>query len=139
MGLLDQVVGALAGGQSGGGNAQLIQTVLQLINNPQMGGLGGLLKTLQQSGLGEAANSWVSTGQNLPVSAEQIQSSLGGPALDDFAQQVGMTPHQASGSLADLLPQIIDKLTPNGQLPQQGQGDLMSQGLEMLKKGGFFS
>lgn len=139
MGLLDQVVGALAGGQSGGGNGQLIQTVLQLINNPQIGGLAGLLKTLQQSGLGEAANSWVSTGQNMPVSAEQIQSSLGDSLLPGLAAQLGVTPEQASGSLAQYLPQIIDQLTPNGQLPQQGQGDFLSQGLEMLKKGGLFS
>lgn len=139
MGLLDQVVGALAGGQSGGGNGQLIQTVLQLINNPQIGGLAGLLKTLQQSGLGEAANSWVSTGQNMPVSADQIQSSLGDSLLPGLAAQLGVTPEQASGSLAQYLPQIIDQLTPNGQLPQQGQGDFLSQGLEMLKKGGLFS
>lgn len=139
MGLLDQVVGALAGGQSGGGNGQLIQTVLQLINNPQIGGLAGLLKTLQQSGLGEAANSWVSTGQNMPVSADQIQSSLGDSLLPGLAAQLGVTPEQASGSLAQYLPQIIDQLTPNGQLPQQGQSDFLSQGLEMLKKGGLFS
>ncbi|MDP3540149.1 MAG: YidB family protein [Azonexus sp.] len=139
MGLLDQVVGALAGGQSGSGNNQLIQTVFQLINNPQVGGLDGLLKTLQQGGLGEAVSSWISTGQNMPVSAEQIQSSLGGPMLDGFAEQAGMTQQQASGSLAELLPQLIDKLTPNGQLPQAGQGDLLAQGLDLLKKGGLFS
>lgn len=139
MGLLDQVVGALAGGQSESGNGQLIQTVFQLINNPQVGGLDGLLKTLQQGGLGEAVSSWISTGQNMPVSADQIQSSLGGPVLDGFAEQAGMTQQQASGSLAELLPQLIDKLTPNGQLPQAGQGDLLAQGLDLLKKGGLFS
>lgn len=139
MGLLDQVVGALAGGQSGGGNGQLIQTVLQLINSPQIGGLSGLLKSLQQGGLGEAANSWVSTGQNMPVSADQIQSSLGDSLLPGLAAQLGVTPEQASGSLAQYLPQIIDHLTPNGQVPEHGQGDLLSQGLEMLKKGGLFS
>lgn len=138
MGLLDQVVGALAGGQNGGGNMQLIQTVLQLINNPQVGGLGGLLQTLQQSGLGEAANSWVSTGQNQAVSAEQIQASLGDSLIPGLAEQLGMSQQQASGSLAELLPQIIDQLTPNGQLPADGQGDLLTQGLAMLKKGGLF-
>lgn len=138
MGLLDQVVGALAGGQNGGGNMQLIQTVLQLINNPQVGGLGGLLQTLQQSGLGEAADSWVSTGQNQPVSAEQIQASLGDSLIPGLADKLGMSQQQASGSLAELLPQIIDQLTPDGQLPQEGQGDLLTQGLAMLKKGGMF-
>lgn len=136
MGLLDQVVGALAGGQGNGGNMQLIQAVLQLINNPQIGGLAGLLQTLQQGGLGEAASSWVSTGRNLPVSAEQIQASLGDSLIPGLAEQLGMTQQQASGSLAEFLPQIIDQLTPNGQLPQEGQGDLLSMGLSMLKKGG---
>ena len=138
MGLLDQVVGALAGGQNGGGNAQLIQTVLQLINNPQVGGLGGLLGILRQSGLGEAANSWVSTGENQPVSAEQLQASLGDSLIPGLAAQLGVTPQQASSGLADLLPQIIDQLTPDGRLPQENQGDLLAEGLALLKKGGLF-
>lgn len=135
MGLLDSVVGALAGGQSGGDNS-LLNVVMQLINNPQAGGLGGLVQTFQQGGLGEIVNSWVSSGQNLPISAEQIQSVLGGGKLQDIAAQLGVSPAQASGSLADLLPQVVDKLTPNGQLPEGG--DLLAQGMEMLKKGGLF-
>jgi uncharacterized protein YidB (DUF937 family) len=86
--------------------------------------------------LGEAANSWVSTGGNLPVSAEQIQASLGDSLVPGLAEQLGMTQQQASGSLAELLPQIVDQLTPNGQLPQEEQGDLLTLGLSMLKKGG---
>ena len=130
MGLFDQVVGALAGGQSGG-NAALLESVMQLINNPQTGGLAGLVQLFQQGGLGEIVNSWVSTGKNLPISAEQIQSVLGGSSLQDIAAKLGVGQQQASGSLAELLPQIVDQLTPNGQLPQGG--DLMAQGLELLK------
>ena len=130
MGLFDQVVGALAGGQSGG-NAALLETVMQLVNNPQTGGLAGLVQSFQQGGLGEVVNSWVSTGQNLPISAEQIQSVLGGTALQDIAAKLGVGQQQVSGNLAEMLPQIIDQLTPNGQLPQGG--DLMAQGLELLK------
>lgn len=137
MGLLDQVVGALAGSQSGGGNNALLDIVMQLINNPQTGGLGGLVQSFQQGGLGELVNSWVSTGQNLPVSGEQLQSVLGGDLLGKIAAQLGTSTEQASGSLADLLPGVIDHLTPNGQLPQGG--DLLAQGLDMLKKGGLFS
>lgn len=136
MGLLDSVVGALAGGQSGGSNG-LMDVVMQLINN-QPGGLGGLVQSFQQGGLGEIVNSWVSTGQNLPVSAEQLQAVLGGGAMQDIAAKLGVSPEQASGSLADLLPQVVDKLTPNGQVPEGG-GDLLAQGLDMLKKGGLFS
>ncbi|UCV18675.1 YidB family protein [Ferribacterium limneticum] len=136
MGLLDSVVGALAGGQSGG-ESPLLNIVMQLINNPQSGGLGGLVQSFQQGGLGNIVNSWVSTGQNLPISAEQIQAVLGGGKLQDIAAQLGMSAEQASGGLADLLPQVVDKLTPNGQVPEGG--DLLAQGLDMLKKGGLFS
>jgi uncharacterized protein YidB (DUF937 family) len=134
MGLLDSVVGALAGGQ-GGGNNGLVDVVMQLINN-QPGGLGGLVQSFQQGGLAEVVNSWVSTGQNLPVSAEQLQAVLGGGQLQNIAAQLGVSPEQASGSLAELLPQVVDKLTPDGQLPQGGE--LLAQGMDLLKKGGLF-
>jgi uncharacterized protein YidB (DUF937 family) len=136
MGLFDSVVGALAGGQSGG-NSPLLNVVMQLINNPQTGGLGGLVQSFQQGGLGNIVNSWVSTGQNLPISAEQIQAVLGGGKLQEIAAQLGVSTEQVSGGLADLLPQVVDKLTPNGQVPQGG--DLLAQGFDMLKKGGLFS
>ncbi len=136
MSLLDQVAGALAGGQSGGGST-LLATVMQLVNDPKHGGLEGLIQSFQQGGLGEVVNSWVSTGQNLPISAEQIQSVLGGSSLQDIATKLGVTPEQASGSLAEILPQAVDTMTPNGQLP--AGGDLLAQGLDMLKKGGLFS
>ena len=135
MGLLDQVVGALANGQGGQGNPML-DIVMQLVNNPQTGGLGGLVAKLQQGGIADIVNSWVSTGQNLPVSGEQLQSALGGDMLGQIASQLGVSPQQASGSLAALLPQVIDGLTPNGALPESG--DLLTQGLGILKKGGLF-
>lgn len=136
MGLFDQVVGALAGGETGG-QGRLLEVVMQLINDPKIGGLQGLVQMFQQGGLGEIVNSWVSTGQNLPVSAEQIQSVLGGSSLQAIAAKLGVSPEQASGSLADMLPQLVDRMTPNGQLPEGG--DLLAQGLGMLKKGGLFS
>ena len=135
MGLLDQVTGALAGGESGGSSAML-QAALQLINNPQTGGLEGIIRSFQQGGLGDVVNSWVANGQNLPVSGEQVESVLGGSALQDLAAQLGVSPQQASSSLADVLPQLIDQMTPNGEVPQGG--DLLSQGLSLLKKGGLF-
>ena len=134
MGLLDSVVGSLAAGNTQGGNG-LLDVVMQLIQN-QPGGLSGLVNSLQQGGLAEVVNSWVSTGQNMPVSGQQLASALGGDRLQNIAAQLGVSPEQASGSLADLLPQVVDQLTPNGQLPEGG--DLLTQGLAMLKKGGLF-
>lgn len=81
MGLLDQlagqVLGSLAGGAQGGGQSPLIQLVLNLIQNSE-GGLGGLLSKFNQAGLGDQVASWVGTGQNLPVSADQLGQVLGG-------------------------------------------------------------
>ncbi|MDH4392182.1 MAG: YidB family protein [Aquabacterium sp.] len=135
MGLLDSVLGsamgALQGGGQGGGNAMLMQVIGALLQGQGGGaaaggggGLGGLLQQLQQGGLGEAAQSWVSTGQNLPVSADQLQSALGADRIDALAQQVGMPAGDLSSQLAQYLPQVVDKLTPNGQLPAGGGADL---------------
>jgi uncharacterized protein YidB (DUF937 family) len=136
MGLFDSVVGALAGGQSGG-DSPLLSIVMQLINNPQTGGLGGLVQSFEQGGLGSVVNSWVSTGQNLPISAEQIKAVLGGGKLQEIASQLGVSPDQASGSLAELLPKVVDHLTPNGQLPEGG--NLLAEGMDLLKKSGLFA
>lgn len=131
MGLFDQIIGAVSG-QQGETGGSLLGSVLQMVTNPQNGGLSGLLQTLQQGGLAEAAKSWVSTGQNLPVSAEQIQSALGNDTVKNLAAQFGLNTEQMSGHLAELLPQVVDKLTPNGSVPSEG--NLVSMGMELLKE-----
>lgn len=133
MGLFDQVVGTIGGvsdQQAEGGNV-LLSTVLQLVNNPQTGGLAGLVQSFQNSGLGEIVKSWVSTGQNLPISADQIQSALGSGPLQNIANQLGLNTDQVSGQLAELLPQVVDKLTPDGTVPEGS--DLLAQGMNLLK------
>lgn len=133
MGLFDQVLsaaGSLSGQQGEGSNA-LLGVVMQLVNNPQAGGLAGLVQAFQNGGLGEIAKSWVSTGQNLPISAEQIQSVLGSAQIQGLAGQLGISPEAMSGQLAQFLPQVVDKLTPNGSVPEGG--DLMAQGMDLLK------
>jgi len=137
MGLLDSMLGSVLGGggnqNQNSGQAALINAVLQMIANRGgsggslgagqgggLGGLGALIGALSQGGLGNAANSWVSTGQNLPISAEQLQSALGGGGmLGQLAQQAGMSTGDAATGLSQILPDLVDKLTPNGQLPQQ--------------------
>lgn len=123
MGLLDSVLGAVMGGSQGQGGAQaaLVNAVIQMISNKAggAGGLGGLVGALTQGGLGDIAKSWVGTGQNLPVSPEQLQSALGGGLLAQLAQQAGMSQGDASSQLSQILPGLVDKLTPDGQIPQQ--------------------
>ena len=137
MGLFDQVVGNLAASAlAGKGNeGGIIELVLPLLNK-YPGGIAGLVQAFQQGGLGEIVNSWISTGKNLPVSGEQLTSVLGNDFIGGLAKQLGVGNQEASGNLADILPGLIDQLTPNGQLPQGG--DLLAQGLGMLKKGGLF-
>lgn len=119
MGLLDSVMGSLAQGGSGSGN-QIVDVAMKLINDPNIGGLQGLLAKLQQGGLGDVAASWVSTGQNLPASADQISSALGADQLGSIAQSLGVSEGDASSKLAEFLPGIVDKLTPDGKVPDLG-------------------
>lgn len=127
MGLLDgiagQVLGSVLGGgnqgaQGGAGAGQLIQVVMNMLQN-QQGGLGGLLQQFQNAGLGDQAASWVGTGQNMPINGDQVTSALGSGTLSDIASQLGMSQGQASGALAGILPQLIDQLTPHGQVTEQ--------------------
>jgi len=132
MGLLDSLMGAALGGGQGG-QAQtgtggpdpqvLMGIVAALMNNG--GGLSGILAKLQQGGLGDAAASWVGTGANQPVSADALGGALGPDLMGMIARQLGGNQQQAAGTLADLLPGLIDQLTPQGRLPaDNGQGGL---------------
>ena len=132
MGLLDSVLGSLSQGGSGSGNA-LLNTLLAMINDPSTGGLEGLLAKFQQHGLGDVAASWVSTGKNLPISGAQIQEALGSAELSSLAQKLGMSSGDVSSQLAQLLPGVVDNLTPNGQLPDTGSlGDLLGSVMKRL-------
>jgi uncharacterized protein YidB (DUF937 family) len=82
-----------------------------------LGGLGGLLNKLQQGGIGNAANSWVGSGQNQPVSPGQLGSALGPNIIKTLAQQSGLSEDELTKQLSQFLPGIVDKLTPNGRLP----------------------
>lgn len=129
MGFLDNVLGAAAqalGQPQGGGQDWVGLVAGLLVNGSAHGGLAGLLQQLQAGGLGEQVQSWVSTGANLPVSGDQLGAALGGAGglLGQLAQQAGVSPAEAGDQLSRLLPQVIDRLTPQGQLPQGGVGGL---------------
>ena len=128
MGLLDIVQG-LVGGDQATGSGNLLSTVMQVLNN-QPGGLDGILQSLQGGGLGETVNSWIGTGQNAPVSGDQLQSVLGSGVVQDLAARLGISPGDASSHLSQLLPGIVDHLTPNGEVPQ---GGLAGMGMDLVK------
>lgn len=120
MGLLDAAMGMLnqASSQSEDGDikSKLIQAVISMIaSKAQDGGLQNLMSSFQNAGLGDIINSWVGNGENLPISAEQIMKALGGGQLGQLAQSAGVSEGQAASGLADLLPGLINQMTPNGQ------------------------
>ncbi len=122
MGLLDQVEGAaggMLGGQGGGAQGGALGAILQMVQN-QPGGVGGLVSKFQGAGLGGVAQSWISGGQNQPVSPGQVQEALGPGPVGDLASRMGVSHEEAAGHLSQCLPQIMGHLSPGGQLPADG-------------------
>ncbi len=129
VGLLDDVLGtAGAGTGAQSQHAGAIGAVLSYINSPQVGGISRLQQMFHNQGLGGLVSSWIGTGQNLPISAEQLQSVLHEEALQSAAQKSGMDASQLTSIMSQLLPVVVDKLTPNGKVPD-------SNGLAQMLKG----
>jgi uncharacterized protein YidB (DUF937 family) len=105
-GMADILGGMLGGGAGGGGG---------------MGGLGGLLEQMQRAGYGEQARSWVGTDQNMPISPDVLGQIFGQGGIEEIARQAGLTPQQTSEGLSELLPEVVDHVTPNGQVPDLDQ------------------
>ncbi len=132
MGIFDQVksmVGLGAAAQAAQ-NPGAMKAVLDYINSPQVGGITGLQQMFQQKGLGGIISSWVGTGQNSPISSEQLQSVLHSDALQSVAQRAGIDPSQLTSAMTQLLPHVVDHLTPNGQVPD---GNTLTELMNGLK------
>src|SRR6201993_2045173 len=136
MGLLDSILGAVTGKTDGsGGAAQLIGVLGGLL--AQSGGLQGLANKFAQSGQGNTFQSWVGMGENQAISSNQIQNALGSDQVNALAAKMGIDPAQASNFLAEYLPKIVDKLTPEGKVDpaadhQQGLTALLPSLLQSL-------
>jgi uncharacterized protein YidB (DUF937 family) len=126
-------LGSILGRRSGGNQPQsgnlLLQVALTLLQ--QNGGLQGVLGKLRQGGLGQQADSWVSTGQNMSISPEQLQQVFGSSGIGDLASQLGLSKDQAGSTMAQLFPEVINQLTPQGQVPANGDEEI-AEGLSML-------
>ena len=120
MGLFDSLLGSVLGGNQN--NNALAQLASGLITNHGSGqGLAGLVQQFQQKGLGDLVQSWVGTGQNAPVSADQIQHALGSDQIAQMAQQTGLAHGDVASALAQMLPQLINHATPDGTVPPHNQ------------------
>ena len=117
MGLLDNLESQAIGSLLGNNSSPIVNGLLQMIQN-QPGGLQGLVQSFHDKGLGGLVSAWVSTGPNPPASADQIHQVLGSDKIKELAAAAGISPDQAGSSIAQLLPSLIDKLTPDGQVPE---------------------
>lgn len=106
-----------------------VDQVARLIPDHDNGGLRRLLEQFEANGLGAAVASWVGTGANLPITPEQLRSVLGDEKLLAIAKQLGLSPEAAANAVASLLPEVVNHLTPDGQVPA---GELLRQGLARL-------
>lgn len=122
MGIFDEVmaVAGLAGSAQSGQHAGALSAIMEYVNSPQVGGLTGLQQKFQEKGLGGVMSSWVGSGQNTPISTEQLQSVLPSGALEQVAAKAGIDPSQLTSMMTTLLPHVVDKLTPDGQVPEAG-------------------
>src|SRR5262245_28475374 len=127
---LEAILGNLGGGNQTGG-ANILGAVMSLVQ--QNGGLPAVLNMLQSSGLGQQADSWVGTGANASVSGDQMTQVFGNAGLGNLAAQLGTSQGQAGSILSQILPELVNQLTPNGQVPDN-HNDLISQGLSLLRR-----
>lgn len=136
MGLLDGLLGNLMGGGQQQGNNPLMQIALDMLmkkgqgaggGGAGAGGLGDLMNMFQQAGLGKQLDSWVGTGANQEINGDQLTNALGADRIRDIANQLGMGHGEVAGGLAKILPELINHVTPAGQVPQDHNviGDLL--------------
>jgi uncharacterized protein YidB (DUF937 family) len=109
----DKIADFVKGLQSGGASSAAAQ-----IPGGLGGALTGLVNHLQQNGAGNAANSWVGTGANLPITGAQLSQALGPDVMAKLTATTGLSADQLVSQLSQVLPQLVDKLTPSGQLPK---------------------
>ncbi len=128
MGLFSEAM-SLLGGAGAGGQGSLVDEAMSLIQN-QPGGLAGLVQQFESQGLGSVVQSWVGSGENQPVTPDAIQQVLGSGAVQQLADKLGIDPSQAASGLSQVLPHLVDHLTPGGQMPD---GELLSEGLGALR------
>jgi uncharacterized protein YidB (DUF937 family) len=132
MGLLDSVLGGMLGGgqQQQGGAGALISIIAGMLAtqgggaSSGAGGLAGLAEQFQRGGMGDVMSSWIGKGENLPIDPDQLGNVLGGDLLGKLTQQTGMGQGDLLGQLSQLLPQMVDRATPEGEIPAGGLGDI---------------
>jgi uncharacterized protein YidB (DUF937 family) len=117
---MQQLIGKLFGGKRSSSQASLLEGLGALLGG-RGGGVGGLLSKFDSAGLGDKARSWVSPGSNEPISGGEVRQALGDQEVNQLAQKAGISPDEASVQLAAIIPDTVNQLTPNGQVPDQAE------------------
>lgn len=135
MGIFDSLVDKLTEGKEdlAGAPKKLLVGALEMVNE-QKGGVTALVEKFNAAGLGDHVKSWVGKGANMPVTAEQIKQALGSDKVEMLALKTKLSVEEVTSHLAAALPQMIDKLTPDGKIPA---GGLLGQAQGFLGKLGF--
>lgn len=131
---LSQILSGLTGsssGRSGTGGNLLLQLALSMLQ--QNGGLEGVLGKFRENGMGQHADSWVSRGPNMGISPEQLQQVFGSGAMGDIASKLGMRQEEASSAMSQVLPEVINQLTPRGEVNEESSSSL-ADALESLSR-----
>jgi len=138
-GPLGSILGRLGGGQTGSSSgsgmggmagAAIMGLALQLLQ--QNGGLSGVLDKLRGAGLGQHVNSWVGTGANMPVGADQLRAAFGGSEIGELASRFGLSPEQATDGLSQVMPELVNQMTPEGEVTGD-HNEVIAQALEQLR------
>ena len=130
MGLLDNLENQALGSVLGGSSNSLASGLLQMIQN-QPGGLQGLVQSFHDRGMGGLVSSWISSGPNPPISGDQVHQVLGSDQVKALAAKAGISPEVAGTAIAQILPGLVDKLTPNGSVPDHS--NVLEMASSMLK------
>ena len=131
MGLLDGLLENVLGIGAQQSQGSILQVALQVLE--QNGGLPGIISKFEHGGMSDHVGSWVGTGANMPISGAQLQEILGSGSIGEIAQRLGLSHGDASSGLAQVLPQVIDKMTPDGQVPAD-HGDIVARARALLEK-----
>jgi uncharacterized protein YidB (DUF937 family) len=133
MSIFDEVLGKATGAQSipQAQQQDLVQQLLNFLTSKEAGGLQGIIKSFEQNGLGQIISTWVGKGENAAITPDQVEQGLGKDVTRQLADKAGVTPEPAKLTLAQILPLLIDRLTPEGKVPE---GGLASEGEKLLRQ-----
>lgn len=131
MGIIDGLLSSLTGALNQNQQSNLMSSVAGLLQGS--GGLQGLLQKFNGQGLGDLVKGWISTGPNPPATGQQVEQVFGAQKLDEISRQTGIAREDVANHVAETLPQMVDKLTPDGEPVNDSS---LQQGLSSLLQGG---